>query len=295
VIALWAVFGIVLILCVVQQYSALFTTVEDRIFPGQYLQSKDMILLFICTSCGGAVEGVTLYCIPLFISFTHGDLSIKVTVRRLPFVVVFIVFFIIAGALLPTTGRYAPTYTLGRILLLVFSSLFFTISETTYTSAIYGYEALVGARTGLVFQNAYAIVTRKVIITRKVIVTRKVIITRKVERYRKPRAIGFINVAQLGSVVVALRIAACVFENVGVAAFGDALGGFEVPESDLISALSGTHSSSMNGRDQEVVGIVVGCVAHTVSRIFGMGIAGGALAICCSLLMDQRKLSAVRW
>jgi hypothetical protein len=175
VIALWAVFGIVLILCVVQQYSALFTTVEDRIFPGQYLQSKDMILLFICTSCGGAVEGVTLYCIPLFISFTHGDLSIKVTVRRLPFVVVFIVFFIIAGALLPTTGRYAPTYTLGRILLLVFSSLFFTISETTYTSAIYGYEALVGARTGLVFQNAYAIVTRKVIITRKV------------ERYRKPR------------------------------------------------------------------------------------------------------------
>jgi len=192
VIGLWATLGVALILYVVRQCFALSTTVENRILPAQYFQSKDMILLFICTSCGGAVEGVTIYLIPLFFSFTHGDSSTKVAVRFLPLVVVFVVSIIIAGAFLP------------------------------------------------------------------------------------------------------LGIAACVFENAGVAALRNTLGGFEVSESDLISALSGTHSSLMSGEDPEVVGIVVGCVAHTVSRVFAMGIAGGALAICCSLLVDQRKLSAVR-
>lgn len=125
------------------------------------------------------------------------------------------------------------------------------------------------------FQNAYAIVTRKV------------------ERHRKPRAIGLINVAQLGSVAVALAIAACVFENKGVAALRGALADFNLSESDLISALSGAHSALMTGDNPEIVDITIHCVAHTVSRIFGLGIAAGALAICCSLLMDQRKLSSV--
>lgn len=275
VIGLWVGFGISLILYILQQYFALLTPREDRIFPAQYLRSKDMVLLYICTACGGALEGVTLYYIPLFFSFPHGDSAIEVAVRLLPFVIVFVVFVIIAGALLPATGRYAPTYTLGGILSLIGSSLLFTIHRDTKASTIYGFEILVGAGTGLMFQNAYAVVTRKV------------------ERHRKPRAIGFINVAQLGSVAIALGIAACVFENMGVDALREALSDYDLPEADLISALSGTHSSLSSGPDPAVADIVVRCVAHTVSRIFGMGIAAGALATCCSLLMDRRKLSEV--
>jgi hypothetical protein len=167
-----------------------------------------------------------------------------------------------------------PAYQRG-ILSLIGSSLLFTIDKTTKPSTIYGIEALVGAGTGLMVQNAYAIVTRKV------------------ERHRKPRDIGFINVAQLGSVPMALAIAACVFENKGFAALRNALVKYDLSEATLISALSGAHLALMSGDNPQIAEITIHWVAHTVSRIFGMGIAAGALAICCSLLMDQRKLSTV--
>lgn len=231
-----------------------------------------MILLYICTACGATLQATTLYYVPLFFSFTHGDSAIKVAVRLLPYVVIFVISVIIAGALLPVTGRYAPIYTIGAILALIGSSLLFTIHEDSPASTIYGFEALVGAGTGLISHNAYAVVGRKV------------------ERHRKVRAYGFINVAQLGSLACSLAIAACVFQNVGVVALRDALSGHGFSEADLVSALSGTHSALSSGVNPELAAIAVRCVAHSISRIFGMGIAAGALATCCSLLMDQRKL-----
>ena len=275
VIELWVAFSIALLSYVLQRYTAYLTTEKNRIFPIQYLQYKDMILLYICTSCGAALQATTLYYIPLFFSFTHGDSAIKVAVRLPPFVVVFVAFVIIAGALLPVTGRYAPMYTVGGILSLAGSSLLFTIREDTKISTIYAFEALVGAGTGLMFQNAYAIVARKV------------------ERRRKPRAIGFVNVAQVGSVAISLAIAACVFQTIGVAALRNDLRDYNFSEADLISALSGTHSSLLRDSSPELSTVVVRCVAHNISRVFGMGIVAGALAICCSLLMDQGKLSAI--
>lgn len=73
----------------------------------------------------------------------------------------------------------------------------YTIDISTSTTRIYGYKILVAAGTGLAFQNAYAIAAAKV------------------PKEEKNNAVGFINVAQMGSTAIALSIAGAKYENAG--------------------------------------------------------------------------------
>jgi hypothetical protein len=81
----------------------------------------------------------------------------------------------------------------------------FTIDSSTSIARIYGYEVLIAAGTGLVFQNAYAVAVAKV------------------ARKDSAKAIGFINVAQIGTIAIALAIAGSLFQNLGFSALKSAL------------------------------------------------------------------------
>ncbi|WPH05127.1 Hypothetical protein R9X50_00802900 [Acrodontium crateriforme] len=271
-IALWVIWGVVLLGFALQQYFAIFTTRENRIFPVQFLASKDLILLYICTACAATANATTLYYIPLFFSFTHGDSAIQVAVRLLPFIMVFVVFVMIGGGTLPIFGRYMPYYTIGSALSLIGSALMFTIRSDTAPSKIYGYEVLIAAGTGLMFQNAYAVAAEKV------------------DDKDKPNAIGFINTSQIGTIALALSIAACLFENLGFQFLQNTLVGSGLPDAALRSALAGADSQLLSGIDAHTAELIVDTVAFTISRIFAMGISASALAFCCSLLMKREKL-----
>jgi hypothetical protein len=76
-IALWVVFGVVLISHIFQQGFSIFTTPERRIFPVHFLKSRTLVLIYVATAAAAATNAVTLYYIPLLFQFTKGDSALK--------------------------------------------------------------------------------------------------------------------------------------------------------------------------------------------------------------------------
>jgi Na+/melibiose symporter-like transporter len=271
-IALWVVFGICLISYILQQYFALFTTMDRRIFPVHFLKSRSLLLLYIATAGAAAANAITLYYVPLFFQFTRGDSALQAAVRLLPFICLFIFSIMLAGGLLPVVGRYNIFYLIGGSLTLAGGALMFTIDANTSTSRIYGYEILIASGTGLVFQNAYAVAAAKVSDKDKV------------------KAIGFINVSQIGTIAIALAIAGSLFQNIGFNSLKSAFAGYNFPDDYVRSALAGNISPVFSSSDQEVIHIAVVTVARTIQRVFGAVVAAGALILSSALLMRWERV-----
>lgn len=271
-IALWVVFGVCLVSYVAQQYFAWFTTTERRIFPVHFLKSRTLVLLYVGTAGATAANATALYYIPLLFQFTRGDSALTAAVRLLPFICIFIFSVMFAGGLLPAVGRYNIFYLIGGALTLTGSALMFTINATTSTSHIYGYEVLIAAGTGLVFQNAYAVAAAKV------------------PDHDKAKAIGFINVAQIGTIAIALAISGSLFQNLGFRALKSAFEGYNYPDDYVRSALAGTISPIFSSANPEVIHIAVVTVANTIRRVFGVAIAAGAITFTSALFMRWERL-----
>ena len=104
-IAVFIVFGFLLLLTVIQQRFALFTTSENRMFPpGKILRSRSQMLLNIGTFLMGLTNFVPLYYIPNYFQFVHNDTAIMAAVRLLPFVIILVTTNIVSGILLPKIG-----------------------------------------------------------------------------------------------------------------------------------------------------------------------------------------------
>jgi hypothetical protein len=272
-IALWVVFGVCLISLIVQQYFAIFTTPANRIFPTHFLKSRTMVLLYVATGAAAAANAVTLYYVPLFFQFTRGDSALKAAVRLLPFIVIFVVSVMIAGGSLPAVGRYQIFYVIGGVLALAGGACIFTIDAHTKVANMYGYEVLIAAGTGLVFQNAYAIAAAKV------------------PAADRAKAIGFINVAQIGTIAISLAIAGSLFQNLGFEALKSAFASYNFPDDYVRSALAGSISPVFNSADPKVIEIAVSTVAQTIQRTFGTVVAAGAVLLVSALLMRFEKVN----
>jgi hypothetical protein len=232
-----------------------------------------MVLLYVATGGAAAANAVTLYYVPLFFQFTRNDSALQAAVRLLPFIVLFIFCVMLAGGLLPVIRRYNIFYIIGGALALTGGALMFTINASTSVSRIYGYEVLIAAGTGLVFQNAYAVAAAKV------------------SPSDRSNAIGFINVAQIGTIAIALAIAGSLFQNLGFSALKDSLASFQLPDDLVRSALAGTISPIFSGAvDQRIAPIAIVTVAQTIQRVFGTVMAGGAVVFVSSFLMRWERI-----
>lgn len=271
-IALWVVWAVFLVTYVTQQSFALFTTRQTRIFPAHFLKSKELVLVYFVTAATATAGGVTLYYIPLFFAFTRGDTALQAAVRLLPYIVIFIFFIMFSGATLPMVGRYAPYYTLGGILILIGSSVMFTIRIDSSASLIYGMEVLIAAGSGITFQSGYAVASAMV------------------DSKDKSNAIGFVNTAQIGTTALALAIASSLYQNLGFHFLKEALREFQFPDAFLKAALGGAGSKALASAPAKAVQLTIESVAFTISRIFAMAIAAGALLLCSSLVMKQKKV-----
>src|ERR1700710_3113553 len=74
-------FGLTLIGFVVTQYFTILTTKEYRLFPGQFLRSRSLILIFIGTSSCSCTLFLGAYYIPLYFQFARSDSAIMAAVR----------------------------------------------------------------------------------------------------------------------------------------------------------------------------------------------------------------------
>jgi Na+/melibiose symporter-like transporter len=275
-IALWVVFGACLIAYVVQQAFSIFTTDKNRIFPVHFLKSRTLVLLFVATGSAGAAQAITLFYTPLFFQFTRGDTALRAAIHLLPFICTYIFFVMAAGASLRIVGRYNLYYFIGGALIVTGSALLFTINTTTSSGKIYGCEVLVAAGIGLVWQNAYSVAMTKVSSPEDM-----------------PKAIGFINLAQLGTISICLAIAGSLFENLGFRdlkkAFADS--GHEFPDDYIRSALAGRISPVFASADESLIHVAVVAVAETIRKMFGAAVAAGALVMVSSLLMRFEKMN----
>jgi len=271
-IALWVIFGVCLITFILQQYFLIFTTEDRRIFPAHFLKSRTLVLLYLATGGAGAAQATTLYYTPLYFQFTRGDSALQAAVRLLPFICTFILFVMVAGGSLPIVGRYNLYYIIGGCLIVAGAAPLCTIDETTSAGRIYGFEVLMATGIGLVFQNAYSVAVAKV------------------PAKDQAKVIGFINVAQIGTIAISLSIVGSLFQNLGFSSLEKGFAGYPIPKEYIRSALAGRISPIFSSADPETIHIAIVAIADTIRRIFGTVVAAGALIVISGLLMKFEKI-----
>lgn len=180
-------------------------------------------------------------------------------VRLLPFICVTITFVMLNGALMPQFGYYMPWYAISGMFLIIDGSLMYTIDLDTSPGKIYGYSVLVAVGCGSVLQSGYSIAAAKV------------------EPEDVPAAIGYINIAQIGSIVTALTIAGSLFQNQAVNYLSAALGGFDFTDSEVRDAIAGTQSVVFQRGSEEVRRLAVQAIIKAMDCVFVLMIAAGAM------------------
>lgn len=271
-IALFVVFGVCLIAYALQQTFSIFTTEDNRVFPVHFLKSRTLVLLYTATAGGGAAQAIPLYYIPLFFQFTRGDTALQAAVRLLPFLCIYMFFVMLAGGSLPVVGRYNLYYIVGGCLIIAGGAVLCTIDAHTSAGRIYGANILVAAGLGLVWQNAYAVAVVKV------------------HPKDISKALGFINVAQIGTVGFALAIGGSIFQNVGFQELKSAFAGYGYPGDYLRSALAGRIAPIFSLSNGDVVELAVIAVAKTIRKVFAMVVAAGGVVLVSGLLMKFEKI-----
>ncbi|KAF3065400.1 Efflux pump roqT [Trichoderma lentiforme] len=272
-IAVWVVWGVSLMLYILQQTFFLFTDAESRLFPLHLLKSRALVLVCVGTATSATAVAVTIYYVPLLFQFTRSDSALQAAVRLLPFIVFFIFFVMVAGGSMPVVQRYNLYYILGGALVVTGGALLFTITPETSVARIYGYEILVAAGAGLPFQNGYAIAAAKV------------------AKHDRASAIGLINVAQIGFMALSLAAAGSLFQNLGYQSLRDALADFHYPDDYVRSALAGKISPIFKSADSDVVEVAVRAIIDTIRRVFGMLLGTGAVLLVSGLLMPWEKVN----
>ena len=269
-IATITVCGVLLITFIVTQYFSVFTS--NPVYPSRLLKSRTLILLYIGTATSAATMTVGAYFIPLYFQFVHQDSALKAAVRLLPFIVLLIFCVMLNGALLPRVGYYYPWYIFSGICIMVGGILMHTVDINTSTSKIYGYTSLMGIGAGLVAQSGY------------------VISQAKVTPEEASSVISFMNLGQIGSIVIALTIAGTVFQNTAIRNLTNSLAGhgFSVPE--IKSAVAGTQSVIFQKGSPEVKELALKAIIGAMDDVFILLIVAGAVGITVGLLMKREKV-----
>lgn len=149
-IATFVVFGVVLILYILQQYFAILTTPERRAFPGHLLRDRTEVLLYIVTAAGTTSLFVLVYYIPIYFQFVNGDQALMAAVRLLPFIVIGVTVNLVSGSFLHFIKMYMVLYLIAGIFVVAGGGpLVVYLDPSTSTGTIYGLTILVAVGTGL--------------------------------------------------------------------------------------------------------------------------------------------------
>lgn len=232
-----------------------------------------MVLLYILTATAATALFVPIYYLPLFFQFVHADTAIRAAVRLLPFILVVVFFTIVNGGAMPKFGYYMPWFVFSSVLILIGGALMTTIHPGTSVAKIYGYTILIAAGAGSTTQAAYSIAPAKVHDAGDI-----------------PAAVAFINVAQIGAIVIALTISGTIFQNLSFNGLTEALRSLNLSPSDIRSAISGSQSTVMQNLDPVSKAAALNVITAAINRVYLLVVAAGALGLVCSLALKREKL-----
>ncbi|KAE9377238.1 MFS general substrate transporter [Stipitochalara longipes BDJ] len=263
---------LILILFCLQQYFSILTTPTNRLFPISFLKSRTMVLLYTASAASGAALFIPVYFIPLYFQFSRGDSGLQAAVRLLPFICVDITFVMVQGILMPLVQYYFPFYIISGLFTVIGGALMYTVTATTSASAIYGFTVLIAIGAGIGSQAAYSIAPVKV------------------HPSKISDSIGFINVAQIGGIVLALSISGAVFQNTAFGSLTKVLAGMRFSEQDIRSAIAGSKSAVFEGVSEEVRARAIEVIVQAIGKTYILVVAGGAVALVSAVLMRKEKL-----
>ena len=271
-IATLVICGVLMLVFTAQQYFAILTTPARRLFPIQFLKSRTMWILHICTACSSTAMFIAIYYIPLLFQVSRGDNGIESAVRLLPFIIVLSFFIISSGHLLGLLGYYFLFYVVGGAFLLVGAALMYTVRAGTNIGAIYGFEVLIAIGAGLTAQIAYSVAPAKA------------------APEDMAAAIGFINVAQIGGLVMALAISGTVFQNTAFMRLSRLLEPLGFSAAQIRDAIAGSQSAILNKLSVNVREQANELIVETISCIYAMTVTAGALCLVAGAFLKKEKL-----
>ncbi|KAI0394861.1 MFS general substrate transporter [Xylariaceae sp. FL0594] len=271
-ITLYVVFVVVFVAFAITQYFSVLTTKEDRIFPGQFLRERTMVLMLsCCTALSGALY-VIIYYLSLFYSLVRNEGGVQTAVRLLPFVIFYVVGVMFNGVFMVRWGYYMPWFLASGILTTIGGALLYTSTTDTANANLYGYSILVGVGQ-MTFQAAYSVVPSKV------------------KEHEITDAIQFINIGQQGSILVALAICNTIFQNVTYQRLLAILRPAGYSDEDVTAAISGARSVVLQSAPADVKREALAILVAAIDDCYLLIIISGAILILCAAFMKREKIA----
>lgn len=281
-IATLVVFGMLLLLTVIQQRLHFFTTTEARMVPpGRIIQNRSQVLLNIQTAATVANIYIPLYYIPLYFQFVHGDSAMMAAVRLLPFILILVTTNMVAGFLLAKIGYYWVLYVVTGVLMTLGGALMYTVTSTSAAANIYGYSVLLALGSGLTFQAGYGIAGVKA--------SQKGWSSSDIQS-----AVSLQNISQIGGTLLTLLICGQIFQSLAARNLGDALGGLGFSAADIRSAITGVHSEVFQTLSPELAVRATNAVTEGMRKVYILSIVAGALSLICALFMKRERLFGMK-
>ncbi|OJJ04859.1 hypothetical protein ASPVEDRAFT_153183 [Aspergillus versicolor CBS 583.65] len=271
IIGMFVCSGVLFTLFFLQQGFTVFTTYSARIFPMQYLKSKEMVLLFIETAAAGTSCFVPIYFIPLFFQFVRGDTALDAGVRLLPFIVPLVVCNLVNGLAMSAMGYYMPWYLLGGVLVIVGGVLLRITELSTSQAQIYGALVVGGIGTGVFSQAGFA-VAQSLVPANEI-----------------PMAVGFITCAQVGGSAIALSIANTVFLNRATTQAAALLPG--VSADGIQALISGANHALLDSLDEALRSDVLSAIVRAITDAFVLDLTAGCVAVVLAVFLRRTKIS----
>ncbi|KAI0105146.1 MFS general substrate transporter [Hypoxylon sp. NC0597] len=273
-IATWVAFTVIIITYVLQQAYNIGTTTKNRLLsPCSILENRTVLLSWICTICGAASYGTILNYIPIYFAFNRGLSPFAAAVRLLPFIGVFVFTIVLCGGLLPAVRFYKPFFIAGSVLLLVGGGLLQTLSTNTSEAAVMGFEVVVAAALGILWQLAVPVCS---------------IFLRDTEDRLNLALLS--NMATLGGIAFALAIAGMVYQGTGFQSLKDALRDRGFSDIDIHELLAGVDSPVLANQDPEVLRLTLSAITEAIKDCFTILIASGGLSLLAACSMKWEAL-----
>ena len=272
-IATFITFAALLLLYVLQQYYAVFTTTAQRAFPVHLLRHRTQVLLYIVTAAGTTTLYVVVYYIPLYFVFVNSDDAIMAAVRLLPFVVIAVAVNLASGSFLHFIKVYMVIYVIAGVFLVVGGGpLVVFLDPSSTTGLIYGLTILVAVGTGLSMVTGYTVATLTL------------------ESGDVGAGLKLQNVSQIGGQVIALAVAGQIFQSTATNRLKAALAGNGFSDEEIRSAVSGSQSALFKSLQGELRDRAIEAITHAIQMTFVLIPIAGAIMLITALLMRREKL-----
>ncbi|KAI1105367.1 MFS general substrate transporter [Jackrogersella minutella] len=275
-IATWTVFTFAMVLYAIQQSYSIGTTPENRFLsPCSLLNNRTVLLTWICTMCAAACYGVALYYVPIYFAFSHGLDPLATGIRLMPFIGVFVVTVIVCGVLLSAVRRYKPFFLVGSALLLIGGGLFQTLTIETSESAVMGFETIIAAGLGMIWQLAVPVCSAFLPGTED-----------------RLDLTVLVNMAQLGGIAASLSIAGMIYQSTGFESLKVSVSNsnIELSEDAIRELLAGVASPILLNGDPEITRLVTSAITDAIKNCLLIVLAFGGLSLLAASTMKWEAL-----